>query len=347
MGYTYAMGTYLHFSVDGSIETPYHEILGIQSQLAIPPHFFLPIQFTTTVASVVVLTAPPSVVLEGQPFSIQPVIKVLDQDGNPLAGKLVFALRCGEGGRKSPSYYGLRQQGTIWLNNLGYIPKDIMYPIPGNYSSNFLNAIKSHEFTPYYTNASGIVNYTNLQFSGPGYASVTSSGTYAIVFICDGVESDRFTIQVTSRLASVAFVEQVTTPFSVIPDDTIQLHPVIGLKDFNGNLVAGKMPLNVSIVASNPQYANLVAGYMDTGNEAFQTSGKDGLFVLYYRISYISLSGILCRLQVRFDDIVVLSNEFELDMDQNSVDSSVCTGISITSPSDSALSVVRLYSVKI
>ena len=105
------MGTYLHFSVDGSISTPYHEILGIQAQLGIPPHFFLPITCTTTVATVTVVTPPPSVVYEDQIFPVQPVIKITDNDNKPIAGKLVFALRCGEGGRKSPSYYGLRQEG--------------------------------------------------------------------------------------------------------------------------------------------------------------------------------------------------------------------------------------------
>ena len=217
-----------------------------------------------------------------------------------------------------------------------------MYPIPANYSSDFLNSLKSDQFIPIYTNASGMVAFTKLMFSGKGYASLNSSGTYAIVFVCDGVESNRFTVQVKSKINSVSFVEQVTTPFFVLPGDTVQLRPVIGLRNIDGNLVEGKIPLSVSIIASNSQYADLVKGYMDTSNEAFQASGKDGLFVLLYRISYLQMAKLVARLKVRFDDIEILSDEFELNVDKSSVDSSICTGITIVSPSDKEMSVVSL-----
>ena len=113
MGYTYAVGTYLHFSVDGDISAPFIENTGIKQQYPMPLHFFPPILLNSQVKKVVILVHPPNSVVEGDAFPTQPVIQILDNDNNPLADKLVFAIKIKEQGRAMPNLYSLKDVGNL------------------------------------------------------------------------------------------------------------------------------------------------------------------------------------------------------------------------------------------
>ena len=116
LGYTYQGGTYLHFAVDGFVTAPYVEDQGIQSkELKTPPNLNLPLIFTTTVGTVEITVPPPNIVVEGSPFPDQPMIRVLDQYGNPLANKMVFALKIGKGGSINPYNYEFKKKGCLVL----------------------------------------------------------------------------------------------------------------------------------------------------------------------------------------------------------------------------------------
>ncbi len=106
MGYTYTMGTYIHFAVDGIVTKPYHEDLGYAtSDLMSPPHMYIPVLLKSNVWSVEIVVAPPKEVVEGEYFSVQPVIRVLDVNGNPVEGQMVIAMKLGSNNVLNPSFY--------------------------------------------------------------------------------------------------------------------------------------------------------------------------------------------------------------------------------------------------
>ena len=329
------MGTYLHFSIDGDITSPFIEETGILQGRPTPYHLFLPILFETAVAQVKVLISPPVSVVEGEPFQIQPIIQVLDRLDKPLANKMVFAIKTKEQGRAMPSLYSLKDSG--------YVTKELLFPIPAIYNESFMDPLKSHMFSPIFTNSSGIVQFTNLTFSGQGNAGSTDAGLYTIEFVCDGVNSDPFEIQVKSKVGSVKFIEQPPARVIIDPYDDIQLSPIVQVLSFDGKPIQGKVPLNAFISPIDNTGVGNVIGFIDSEHPTFSATGPDGCFSLIYRISILKVNHLKVKLGVTFDDIVVLSDAFELTYDEESLDKRLCTGVSTVNVPNTNFQIVKSF----
>lgn len=337
------MGTYLHFSVDGDITAPFIENTGIKEQYQMPLHFFPPILLSSQVKKVVILVPPPSSVVEGDVFPIQPVIQILDQDNNPLPNKLVFAIKIKEQGKTLPNLYSLKDVGklNILVSMIGYITKELMFPIPGNYDPNFLDPLQSHKFFPIFTNSSGIVTFTNLTFSEKGNAGNSVAGGYTITFICDGVYSNSVDIQVQSKVATVKFLEPPPAKIAIDPNDVTQLTPMLQILTADGNPVQGKVPRFATINTILPNNNGSVIGNIDSGFPTYSATGSDGIFILIYRISLLKINNLQVQLSVAFDDVVAVSEQFELMYDEQTLNTYLCTGINLISPNNSTIPIVN------
>ena len=321
IGYTYIVGTYLHFSVDGDVTEPFIEDTGIKDYLRIPVHFFQPILLTTTVKRVIIITPPPSSVMEGQAFDIQPVIQVLDKYNNSIPGKMVFALKATEQGKPMPSLYSIKDPG--------YETKELLFPIPAIYSESFTDPLKSHMFTPILTNSTGIVNFTNLTFSEKGNAGNNAFGLYNITFVCDGVYSDSVTVQVLSKIGSIKFIEQPPSSILIDPHADTQITPIVQILTHDAVPIQGKLPRNVSIIPVDSRNDGMVKGYVDDEYPAYVATGADGLHIIIYRIAFLKVKNLKVQLSVTFDDITTISNIFELTYNEETLDPNFCTGIDL------------------
>ena len=324
---------------------PYIENQGVQSkELTTPPNLNLPLIFTTTVGKVEIVVPPPSTVLEGIPFPVQPVIRVLDQNGNPLAGKMVIALKIGKRGSINPYNYEFKKKGCriLLTTRIGEPVKDLLYPIPAKYDETFMNAVYSHNLEPIMTDQAGYVTFTNLAFSEKGYAGNSKLGRYVIVFICDGVYSSRAVIQVMSKVEVVDFLEDVPPILVINPYEELHFSPVLRIATSSGSPVEGKMPSRVEIVPVTDDEESVVQGYMYNEMESFKASGPDGLFVLPFRISTFTttLETLKVKLRVFIDDITVDSGVIELMTDPDITDSTTCTGLKIVSHTNNTIDIV-------
>jgi len=316
LGYTSQYGTYLHFSVDGIVTMPYIEDLKINKRLAAPPHMYHPLILKTQVARVVVVVKPPSIVVEGEPFADQPVIRILDQFNNPLSGKMVFAIKVGSRRQIFPANYAMKTVGSA--------KKDLIYPIPGEYKDDFMNPMHSHEFVPILTNSSGYVNFTNLSFSLNGIAGKNVEALQTIAFVCDGVESERFDIWVDSKVASLSFLEAPPTIVNINMASETHLMLSILITGANGKGIRGKTPREIILAPVDSKYANNIKGFMDTENADFEPSAEDGIFKLPYRITKMQrideegTLSIIARLKIEIDDSILITPdiEFTIDLDQ-------------------------------
>ena len=330
------MGTYLHFSVDGDITAPFIEDIGVKAHLPAPYHFYQPISLTTTVNAIIILIPPPSTVVEGQAFSVQPLIQIVDKYNNSLPGKMVFAIKVTEQGRAMPNLYGLKDPG--------YVTKELIFPIPALYNESFTDPLKSHMFTPLLTNFWGIVNFTNLSFSEKGNAGNTASGLYNIAFVCDGIYSNTFQIQVLSKVASVSFIEQPSSTILIDPYADTHITPMVQVLTSDGVPIQGKLPQSVSIIPVDPSNAANVKGYVDTGYPAYAATGADGVHIIIYRIAILLVNHLKVQLSVTFDDITTVSNIFELTYDVDNLDTYYCTGIAFATPQGANFPIVFYFS---
>ena len=215
-----------------------------------------------------------------------------------------------------------------------------MFPIPGNYESDFLEPLQSHKFSPIFTNSSGIVTFTNLTFSEKGNAGNTEAGEYTISFICDGVYSDPVAIQVLSKVKTVKFLEQPQAKIVIDPYDITQITPMIQVLSADGKPIQGKVPQYATIYPLLPINDGNVTGHIDSSFPAFAATGSDGIFILYYRISTLKINNLKVQLLVSFDDVVAISDEFEVLYDETTLDPYMCTGINLITPKGPNLPIV-------
>ena len=96
MGYSYEIGTYLFFAVDGAFVLSTKPLPEIPTKIVEDyPLFTIPLLFTTTASKVSLVTSAPTEVVEGRPFAKPFVIIVKDSNNNPLPRKLVFCIKSG------------------------------------------------------------------------------------------------------------------------------------------------------------------------------------------------------------------------------------------------------------
>ena len=290
LGYTYKYGAYLHFAVDGVATAPYIENLGIRKGFPTPPHFFMPLVMATTVSKVDVLIAPPDKAVEGVPFTKQPRIRVLNKDGKPLKDKLVIAIKIGSKGEIDPPGYTLKTYGET--------VKQLIYPIPGTYSSRFTNPMYSYEFLPRLTDANGYVTFEKLGFSTAGFSGQSFYGTFTIAFVCDSVRSKTFTIQVSSTVAYAEFLEEPPEMFDMDPFDSLNL--ALGIRMLNSAMlpIPGKIPRKIEIVPKNASLSGALELQPVEDGVVYGSSRDDGVVMIplmiyrFNRATALLVSGI-------------------------------------------------------
>lgn len=342
LGYTYKYGTYLHFAVDGAVAVPYIEDLGSPKRLTMPPKLFKPLILSTETAKVEVVVRPPEYAYEGKPFPIQPIIRILDKNGNPLANKLVFAVKVGGKGQAFASNYAMDYFGVM---------KDLVYPIPGNYSENFTNPIKSADYVPKFTNETGYVQFDKLGFNSFGITGNSSLGLNEIVFICDGVTSEKITVKVLSIVSKIEFVEAPPTTVVVDPYAEIHLTLVLRILSEDGIPIEGKVPTSVEIATKLEGDSGRLRGYVATWAESYKASGKDGIFVLPYGISIMRIPedmmnaeeyNIIASLKIQVDDTVIMSPDIEFSADPQAGDGEGCFYVEVENAKNNIVDVVFL-----
>ncbi len=130
---------------------------------------------------------------EGEPFEIQPKIRVLGTSDAPQANKLVFAAVVSVNNVVPPF-------GFNW-KDIGYQNKELIRPIPALYSVDYDNPLSIYEpLIPILTDSNGEVVFTDLAFSSYGKA-----GAYKISFLCEGQSVESAFITVKSTVNSVSF----------------------------------------------------------------------------------------------------------------------------------------------
>jgi len=340
LGYTYKYGTYLHFAVDGAVTVPYIEDTGSPVRLKMPPKLYKPLVLATETAKIEIIVRPPEVAYEGKPFPVQPIVRILDKYGKPLANKLVFAVKVGGKGQNFASNYAMDYFGVM---------KDLVYPIPGNYSENFTNPIKSADFEPRLTNETGYVQFEKLGFNFAGITGNSSLGLNDMVFICDGVTSEKMTVKVLSIVSKIEFVESPPTSVFVDPWAEMHLTLVLRILTEDGIPIEGKVPTSVDIATKLAGDSGKLKGFIDTWAESYRESGKDGVFVLPYGISLMKVPddmwnmdeySIVATLKIQFDDTVIISPEIEFTADLANGDDWECAYVEIENAKNHIVDVV-------
>lgn len=344
LGYTYKYGTYLHFAVDGAVTISYIEDPGVANRWSMPPKLHRPLILSTETAKVEIIERPPEYVYEGKPFPIQPIIRVLDKNGNPLANKLVVAVKVGAKGQNFPSNYAFDWSKVI---------KELIYPIPGNYSENFTNPINSADFVPRLTNETGYVQFEKLGFNYAGITGNSSLGLNDIVFICDGVSSEKISVKVLSLVSKVEFVE--TTPTTVAVgllkyDDVSHINIVLRILTEDGIPIPRKIPAYAEITPKLAGDSGKIQGYLATWADNYNLgSGKDGVFLLPYGIGIIHVPDemrkaseykITATIKIQFDDLVIITPEIEFIADLAKGDDKICDYIEIENAKNNIIEAV-------
>ena len=101
--------------------------------------------------------------MEGKKIDPQPEITVLDENGKPLAGKLVVARIQVMNGDFLPSGYAKQRPG--------FKNKYLIAPVPGIYHKEFMNPLLDEDiYEPLLTDENGKVQFSELAFSQAGPA---------------------------------------------------------------------------------------------------------------------------------------------------------------------------------
>jgi len=175
---------YIHFSTDGKVTTCWnnnfesrngqvkspkssktskfsHSYLYTE-ELPSPPIYRRPFTTKTNVSSVMIITPPANVTMEGDIMKIQPKLQVLGKLENGtevgLGGKLVIAVKVGHG-RVYPLLFERKLKGDV--------AKKLKHPLP-------LSSQPQDEII--YTDQNGFVTFTQLAFETSGEAGNGQKG---------------------------------------------------------------------------------------------------------------------------------------------------------------------------
>lgn len=113
--------------------------------------------------------------------------------------------------------------------------KYLLRPITGEYNANFTNLFAENEFfVPLKTDSTGMVQFKDLAFSVKG-----NSGKFRIAFICDGVYSDPYTVNVQTSIARLRIINQLAPYILLEENENIRndLSLILQVVDANGKLV--------------------------------------------------------------------------------------------------------------
>lgn len=157
------------------------------------------------------------------------------------------------------------------------------FPIPGGYSGGESNPFTEMSWVPIYTNATGMVEFTNLQFSITGIATNSTDGIYFIEFVCDGVSSGLFPITVVSSIQTVNWITQPPSQVVVQTDSQYDFSIVLQLLNSDGNGVEGKIPRVINVTPSG----NILLRSR-TDLSMFQDSSSDGIITLFIKITQMT-----------------------------------------------------------
>ena len=157
-----------------------------------------------------------------------------------------------------------------------------MFPIPGGYTGGDDDPLVERSWETVYTNGSGIVEFTNLQFSIRGTATNSDDGIYFIEFVCDGVTSGVFPIKVLSSIKNVNWITQPPPTVFVQPDSDYDFSIILQLLSSESNGVEGKIPRDIKITPSDN-----ILFRSRTDLPVFQDSSNDGIITVFIKITQL------------------------------------------------------------
>lgn len=128
-----------------------------------------------------------------------------------------------------------------------------------------------------------MVEFTSLQFTVSGTASKSVDETYFIEFVCDGVSSGIFPVNVLSTIAAVNWVVPPPTQVFVKTDSLYDLSVLLQVTDNSNNGIQGKIPRSIQILPSqNVKFRSR------NDLSIFQPSAQDGIINVFIKITQLN-----------------------------------------------------------